>query len=260
MLRTTVLALSALALGGCVGSTGGDQFEFGAFARGAADARAPFVNGKGYTVTLARANVHIGAVYLNRAVPTSVSSNTSCTLSGIYVAEVTGPLEVDALSPEPQPFPASGEATADEARTAEVWLTGGDVNEPHDATVILDVAGDAERAGRSRPFEGRLSIGENRLEPAPPAEPGQRPICKERIVSPIAVDVTPARGEELALTLDPRRMFANVDFSELPAGDDGTLHFDDDPETATPASTNLYIGLRATSSVYEFAFEPGASR
>jgi hypothetical protein len=199
-------------------------------------------------------------VYLNRAVPTSVSSNTSCTLAGVYVAEVTSPLEVDALSTEPQLFAATGEATGDLARSGEVWLSGGDVNDPDDSTVILDVAGSAERAGTSAPFEGRLTIGENRLEPSPPAEPGQRPICKERIVSPIVVDVTPVRGERLALTIDPRSMFANVDFSELAPGEDGTLEFDDDPSTATPASTNLYIGLRATSSVYSFAFEPGASR
>lgn len=260
MLRAALVPLAALALGGCVGSTGGDLFEFDAFARGHADASLPFVNGKGYSVTLTRAHVQIGAVYLNRAVPTSVSSNTSCTLSGIYSAEVTSPLEVDALSTEPQPFPATGEATADEARTGEVWLTGGDVNAPDDPTVILDVAGTAERDGAAQPFEGALTIGENRLEPAPPEEPGQKPICKERIVSPIAIDVTPARGESLTLTVDPRSMFANVDFSELTPGDDGVLRFDDDPSTATPASTNLYIGLRATSSVYGFDFQPGAGR
>ncbi len=260
MLRALLLCCSAFALGGCVGSTGGDLFEFDAFARGHAGASAPFVNGKGYTVALTRAHVRVGAVYLNRAVPTSVSSNTSCTLAGIYVAEVTSPLEVDALSPEPQPFAASGEATSDTARTGEVWLTGGDVNEPDDPTVILDVAGSVQRGGTSLPFEGRLSIGENRVAPTPPAEPGQRPICKERIVSPIVVDVAPVRGEKLALTIDPRSMFANVDFSELTLGDDGILHFDDDPNTATPASTNLYIGLRATSSVYAIGFEPGAPR
>jgi len=260
MLRAILLCFSALALGGCVGSTGGDLFEFDAYARGHADATAPFVNGKGYTVTLARAHVRLGGVYLNRAVPTSVSSNTSCTLAGVYVAEVTSPLEVDALSPEPQPFPARGEATADVARTGEVWLTGGDVNNPDDATVILDVAGNAERDGTSAAFEGQLTIGENRAEPAPPEEPGQRPICKERIVSPIVVDVTPARGDKLVLTIDPRSMFANVDFSELEPGDDGNLQFDDDPNTATPASTNLYVGLRATSSVYDFAFERGGDQ
>jgi hypothetical protein len=260
MLRALLLCGSAFALGGCVGSTGGDLFEFDAFARGHADAGAPFVNGKGYTVALTRAHVRVGAVYLNRAVPTSVSSNTSCTLPGIYVAEVTSPLEVDALSSEPQPFVASGEATADGARTGEVWLTGGDVNDPEDPTVILDVAGSAERGATTQPFEGQLSIGQNRVAPTPPAEPGQRPICKERIVSPIVVDVAPRRGETLALTIDPRSMFANVDFSELAADGDGVLHFDDDPTTATPASTNLYVGLRATSSVYGIAFEPGARR
>jgi hypothetical protein len=260
MLRVLLLSFSGLALGGCVGSTGGDLFELDAFARGHADASVPFVNGKGYTVTLSRAQVRVGALYLNRAEPTSVSSNTSCTLAGIYVAEVKSSLVVDALSPDPQPFPAGGEATADVARTGEVWLTGGDVNDPDDSAVILDVAGSAERDGASASFDGRLSIGENRVAPAPSGEPGLRPICKERIVSPIVVDAAAARGERLVLSVDPRSMFANVDFSELVPGDDGTLHFDDDPATATPASANLYIGLRATSGVYGFAFEPGAGQ
>jgi hypothetical protein len=252
------LVLGVLALTGCVGTTGGDEFAFEAYARGPKDVSVPytFENGKGYTVALTRAHVLVGAAYLNRSMPTSVSSSTTCALPGAYVAEVTTPLEVDALSAELQPFPASGAATSDHARTGEVWLTGGDVNDPFDTTVILDVAGTTEVAGETRAFEGKLTIGENRLEPTPPAEPGLKPICKERIVSPVPVDLVPERGEHLTLAVEPAKMFANVDFSLLAADADGTLMFDDDPSTATPASTNLYIGLRASSGVYSFAFEP----
>lgn len=252
------VALVAVALTACVGTTGGEEFSFQAFARGPEGVSAPygFVNGKGYSVSLERARVHVGAVYLNRSAPTSVSASTSCTLAGIYSAEVPGALDVDALSAVPQPFPITGDATSDRARTGEVWLTGGDVNDPSDTTVILDVAGTAARDGESHAFEGKLTIGENRVQPTPPAEPGLKPICKERIVSPIAVDITPARGGHLTLAVEPAKMFANVDFSELTPNADGTLEFDDDPATATPASTNLYIGLRASSGVYSFRFEP----
>jgi hypothetical protein len=258
MTRIGWLAFTAVALTGCVGTTGGDEFSFQAFARGPEGVTVPytFENGKGYSVSLERARVHVGAVYLNRSVPTSVSASTSCTLAGIYSAEVPGALEVDALSDALQPFSVPGEATSDRSLTGEVWLTGGDINDPIDDTVILDVAGTASRDGQSHPFEGRLTIGENRLQPTPPAEPGLKPICKERIVSPIPVDVTPARGSHLTLAIEPAKMFANVDFSLLEPNDDGTLVFDDDPATATPASTNLYIGLRASSGVYSFSFEP----
>jgi hypothetical protein len=242
----------------CLGTTGGDTFDIQAYARGsgAASRGEPSTNGLGYSVTLSRALVHVGAVYLNPSVPTSVASDTTCTLPGVYVAEVPAALDVDALSAAPQPFPERGHATAELARAGEVWLTGGDVNEPDDATAILDVAGSAEKSGQTYPFAGTLTIGRNRVPPVPPELPGLKPICKERIVSPITVDATPERDGRLALSIDAARMFANVDFATLVPDADGTYRFDDDPDTATPASENLYIGLRATSGVYHFEFEP----
>jgi hypothetical protein len=118
------------------------------------------------------------------------------------------------------------------------------------------VAGVATRGGATYPFEGALTIGENRLEPTPPELPGLKPICKERIVTPIAVDATLTRGGQLTLTIDVARMFSNVDFSLLAAAPDGVLHFDDDPTTADAASRNLYVGLRASTGIYRFRFEP----
>ncbi|HEX5097886.1 MAG TPA: hypothetical protein VFV94_00225 [Polyangiaceae bacterium] len=260
MIRALHTALGALALAttACVGTTGGDTFSFEAFGRGAGTGTVdnPSVTGLGYTLALTRANVHVGALYLTRAARASVSSDTSCMLPGVYVAEVPFALELDALSTERQPFPALGQATAELAQAGEVWLTGGDVNDASDRTVILDVAGLAERDGTRFPFEGKLTIGENRLEPTPPELPGLKPICKERIVSPVPVRVTPERGLALTLTVDAARMFSNVDFSELAADADGIYHFDDDPSTSTPASENLYIGLRAASGIYTFGFEP----
>lgn len=253
----TLAALAVVATS-CVGTTGGDTFSFEAFGRGmgTGTSASPAVTGLGYTLVLTRARVHVGALYLNRAAPTSVSSDTSCTLSGVYVAEVPFALDLDALSTERQPFPALGQATAELAQAGEVWLTGGDVNDPSDSTVILDVAGVAERDGARFPFEGQLTIGENRLEPTPPALPGLKPICKERIVSPVPVQVTPERDRALVLTVDAARMFSNVDFAELAVDADGIFHFDDDPSSATPASENLYIGLRSASGVYHFGLEP----
>jgi len=259
-MRTTALplALAALLVTGCVGTTGGDTFSFDAFARGEGTGTvdAPYVNAHEYSIALSRAKVHVGAIYLNRSAPTSVSSDTSCLLSDVYVAEVPRALEVDALTTEPQRFPDLGQATQELAKTGEVWLTGGDVNDPNDSTVILDVRGIATKGGKEYPFEGALSIGENRLEPTPPELPGLKPICKERIVTPVPVDLALVRGGKLTLGIDVARMFSNVDFSLLTADENGVLHFDDDQETADAASRNLYVGLRSSTGIYRFTVEP----
>jgi hypothetical protein len=257
--RIALLAL-AIAEAGCVGTTGGDLLEFDAFAAGPEDAAAgasyAFVSGRDYQVSLTRARLHVGAVYMNQSVPTSVASDTSCTLAGTYVAEVTEGLDIDVLSPDLQRFPARGTATTTQARAGEVWLTGGDVDEESDPTVILDVAGTAEKDGASFPFEAALTIGQNRvIAPSDPAQPGARPICKQRIVTPIDLDITPSPGGRLVVRIDPRDWFGNVDFAGLePDPDDPPLYrFSDD--STNPPSKNLYNGLRANAGVYSFHWE-----
>jgi hypothetical protein len=247
-------------LPGCIGTTGSDLFEFEALAGGPSDATesglASFQTSRGYTVTLSRARLHIGAVYLNRSVPVSVSADTTCTLPGIYVAEVPAGVDVDLLSPDLQPFPVRGAATEEQARTGEVWLMGGDINAETDSTRILDIAGTAEHDGEAIPFEGSITIGENRVEaPSNPALPGQNPICKQRIVSPIPLELSIRRGGKLVLRADPRAYFTNVDFETLPppsvAG--GSRRFADGP--ANQASLNLYSGLRAAVGPYSFEWQ-----
>jgi len=247
-------ALPMLLTAGCVGSTGGESFQFDAYAAGPESARSgsyAFVNGRGYAVELSRARLHVGAVYLNSAVQTSVASDTSCTLAGIYVAEVTSGLDVDLLSGTLQRFPGRGSATSDRALSGEVWLTGGAIDAESDATVILDVAGVAAKDGTEYPFGGTLTIGQNRALPPPnPALPGARPICKQRVVTPIPLELTGTPGDELLLRVDPAGMFSNVDFSTLETAQDGGVRFADD--SRNQASDNLYNGLRASRGVYSF--------
>jgi hypothetical protein len=252
-----VLSTGAALAAGCIGTTGGELVEFDAYAAGPADAvegeSRRFETGRGYQVEVTRATLHIGALYLNKSRPTSVASDTSCTLAGIYVAEVPGGLDVDVLSPALQKFPVRGFATTERAPTAEVWLTGGDINAQSDSTVIAAVAGTAEKDGATYPFEGSITISENRLvTPSDPAQPGAKPICKERVVTPILVDITPSAGGRLVVRVDPAGWFQNVDFERLEESG-GVYRFRDDSEDQP--SDNLYSGIRAASGVYDFAWE-----
>lgn len=226
-MRSASVPLLWLALAAC-GSTGSGLVTFQAAAAGPGDAVAgqPLVfatPGYGYQVTLTRARVHVGALYLNRAVPISGAQAQACILPGIYVGQVTVPLDLDALSPAPQPFPILGEGTADEALTGQVWLFGTDVNATSDSTVLVDVAGIAVRGGTSYPFTGQLTVSENRESPVTnPALPGANPLCKLRIITPVRVDMVLGQGGTLLLRVDPRVWFDNIDFAQVPlAGDPG---------------------------------------
>jgi hypothetical protein len=198
----------------------------------------------------------VGAIYLNQSVPVSGAQATSCTLPGIYVGEVTEGVDVDALSPTPQPFPGQGRGTAEHAAAGEVWLTTGDVNAEDAPAAVVEVAGTADRDGVFFPFEGRVTIGKNRIAPPKdPATPGSSPICRQRIVSPIATDVSLHSGSTLLLRIDPRGWFVNVDFRDVPKVSDAPLYRFSD-ELAGGPSNSFYAGVRATSGVYTFGVVP----
>ena len=253
------------ACAGCVGTTGGDLFSFSAFAAGPEDAEAApggaysFRSGRGYDVSLTRARLHIGAVYLNKSVPSSVATNTSCALAGIYTAEVTTGLFVDVLSSAPQPFPEQGFATSERAPTGEIWLNGGDVNDLSDPTVILDVEGTAEKAGVAYPFQGQITISTNRAPIVDDAaQPGAHPICKQRIVTPIRTDIQPTSSGALLVRVNPRGWFGNVDFAALERVSDSPPLYRFTDSSEDPPSKNLYSGLRSSSEVYSFHWQDKA--
>jgi len=240
---------------GCVGSAGGDLFEFSAFAAGPTEANGSFEfeSGTEFHVSLTRAKLHIGAVYMNKTVQTSVSSDTSCTLAGIYVAEVTTGLDVDVLSGTPQPFPLPGFTTSDHAKTGEVWLIGEDPFGESDPTVILDVVGTATKGAETYPFEGAITMGKNQIiSPPPPQTPGKSPVCKLRIATPIPLDIVPRDGGSLLVRVDPRGWFGNVDFSKLEKKS-GVYRFKNSAEDQP--SANLAHGLVASIGSYVFTWE-----
>jgi hypothetical protein len=260
--------LAAFALSACGGTTGGGLVSFPAFASGPSGV-APgytFQVGFGYTIKLATAKMHIGAVYLTASIP--VNSVQSCIEPGRYVAEVTGPIDVDVLSDAPQAFTVQGDGTEDQAHTAEVWLTGGNVNATLDPTVIVTVTGTASRSSgafRNVPFQASVTISDNRELPvSDPSQPGLNPICKRRIVSGILVDTMVAPGSALYVEIDPAAWFNAVNFSQLDPVMTGTVAVSPPryqiPDTdfgttrGQAAGRNLFLGLTANSGVYSFGF------
>src|SRR5439155_4576547 len=154
--------LTAL-LAACGGTTGSNLVSFRAMVGGAADATVPvsFDTSAGYHVSLTRAQLLIGAVYLNQSTVNPEAGPAPCILPGIYVAEAFGPVTVDLLSPVLRAFPTLGKGTETPAKTAEVWLTGGDINAKTDPTVIFDATGIAMKGGTAYPFQATLTISDN---------------------------------------------------------------------------------------------------
>ncbi|NUP10468.1 MAG: hypothetical protein HOW73_30830 [Polyangiaceae bacterium] len=255
-----MLLAVAVVAASCNASTGGELIEFDAFAAGPEAASGGeayvFESPRGYTVTLRRAVLHVGAVYLNKSVQTSVGADTSCYLAGQYVAEVPGGFDVDVLEPTLQPFPVQGFATTDRAKTAEIWLSGGDIDAETDPTVVASVEGEATKDGETFPFDATITISESRVIPSTdPSQPGVNPICKQRIVTPIAVDLKPTDGGSLVVRIDPAGWFSNVEFDELELVDDDPPLYRFRDDSLDQPSRNLFNGLRANSGVYDVRWD-----
>ena len=255
------LAIAALILPACLGTTGSRIVSFQVEAAGPADAvdgqPLAFDTGRGWHVALTKATLHIGAVYLDESVPVSGAQDTSCILEGVYSGQETGALDVNVLSPDLQSFPTPGNGTADRAITGEVWLTGGDVNAADDSTTIVDVEGTASQAGLSYPFTASVTIGSNRtVASTNPALPGANPVCKQRIVAPIPVDLVPTDGGTLLVRVDPRGWFGDVDFSQMvQTGNSPPAYVIPDDDATQPGSA-LFAGVHASTGIYTFAWQP----
>jgi hypothetical protein len=259
-LATFIVAVAGFALAGCVGNTGGQTFTFPAAAAGPADATGgalAFSTG-GFDVTLSAATLHVGAVYLNQAAPVSGAQATDCYLTGTYVGEVPCALDVDLLNGTAQPFTSCPTLSVTEppALAEQVWLTGGDINDPSDTTTILSIAGTATGATDTFAFSGTVTIGPNHT-PSGNVTGGGDSICKQRIVSPIRQAITIAPTGGLLLRIDPRLFFVDVDLGQLPAdAATGDRVFSDDPGATGyfPTGQNLYANLRSVAP-YTFSWE-----
>ncbi len=267
-----------LALIGCGPSeTGGELVTFQPLASGLVGVHGStdFDTGSGYRVHLSAAKLHIGAIYLRLGQSNPGSANASCVGATTYGLQVPGPADVDVLSDELQPFTVQGNATSDLDQSAEIWLNGeqesvtsgngetsgrGDINAIDSTTIVASVAGVARKGDKAFPFEGSIRIGRDRLIPTSnPAQPGQNPICKLRIVSPIPVHIRPEAGGQLLLRVDPRPWLDSVEFATLLPGEDGTtLEIRDVSNGSGPdvaASRNFFSGVTgASADVYQFSW------
>jgi hypothetical protein len=242
----------------CGGTTGGTLVEFDARVVGPTvdnTGTYEFLSPLGYRVRLEAARIYIGAVYLNLSRPASVNSDTNCFLPGIYAAELTQGREFDLLRGTPIAFPARGNGTDEVAQIGELWLTSGAVDAPSDSTVVASFSGVAIRDGENYPFEGRVTISTNRLPPAQdPAQPGARPICKQRIVTPLDASFSVRDGGILEVHVDPAGWFRNVDFALLDLVSDSPPLYEFRDDSTNPPSLNLFTGLRASQGTYGLKF------
>ncbi len=239
-----VFAGAALVLGlvGCNGTTGDNLLAFSAYASGASGASEPFTAG-GFTIQLTAAKMHIGALYFDEAPPGTGSEGPECIASGVYAAQVPGPVEVDLLSETPQEFSVYGTGTEDTAQSWQVWLTDGDINEVN-TTDIVQLEGTATGSdGKAVSFGGVVTINSNRSHgSSDPAQPGDSPICKSRIVQIGGVNIAFQPGGTLYVTVDPRIWFTEqaepIDFTvgQLPVVTDPNC----DPDTASITEPQQY--------------------
>ena len=247
---SVIWSAAALLAAGCTGTTGDSLVTFAAAAAGATDATngLSFRTGRGFDVTLTKAILHVGALYLNQSMPVSGAQETNCVLPGTYVGEVTRGRDIDLLSSELQALPGQGEGTTVAARVGEVWLTGGPINALDDRTQILVVEGTVQRDKGPVAFQGTITIGKNRIVAvADPSQPGMNPICKQRIVSPIPVALAPRAAGTLLVRIDVKELFLSVDFAALGmlTSDPPIFGFSDGPRDQP--SISLYQALRSTA-------------
>jgi hypothetical protein len=117
--------------------------------------------------------------------------------------------------------------------------------------VIADITGTASKGAQVRPFSTTATISTaNRGDRSGSSTlPGSHPICKQRIVSPILVDLRPHEGGTLSIRVDTAAWFSTVDFDELPA--DGVLP----DNNANLASQHLIDGIRAATTAFHVSFQ-----
>lgn len=256
----------------CTSGTGSRRFAFEARIHGTAPATSgtyQFVNEKGWNIALHRATVTLGPVYLNVIPPlrdTSASiwdfvvrpawaEGQSHLGTGRVVGEVLSQVTFDALSTDVVKFPTAGTVTQEEVRTAEIWFLpepGTPADAAKLATVALDIAGSAERAGTIVNFRGELKLDDAWLSNQSPGTRGNLSLVDIRKVRGVPASFFPSEGGALELGFDVKRLLRGADFASL----DGDKSDADGTKVLSPGKagdqvmTNLYQGLHEVEQTY----------
>ncbi len=278
--RWSALALAlAFAPAGCASDTGETRFSFDARAGGIErPAHDPgsltFTNERGWTITLTKATVTFGPVYLNVAPPLrddglsrvldffvkpAWADGSDHLGAGRVVGEVLGQVTFDALSSELVDFPVTGSLAQERIRTAEVWFypkPGVAAETTKIGTPALDVAGSATKGQDTVRFRGALVLDDAWLPEATAGSRGTLSITEIRKVRGIPAAFYPTEGGRLEVRFDVEEPFRGADFSNLennPTDDDGTkvlVQSKSGNVTTDQVMTNLYQGLRSAKGTY----------
>jgi hypothetical protein len=265
------------AASGCAGDTGSQRFDFEARAGGKGAATTDghtFTNEKGWVISLTRANVTLGPVYLNVIPPLTDSSASLWSVfvrpvwaqaggshldTGRMVGEVLSQITFDALSAELVPFPSRGTMAQEAVRTAEIWFypaPGVSADATKIDTVALDVGGVATRESEKVRFRGQLILNDDWISEQTTGERGNQSITGIRKVRGVPATFFPTAGGQLELRFDVSRLFRGADFSSLEPNrtdQDGTKVLQQKQSASAnrdQVTTNLYQGLRETSGTY----------
>ena len=267
------VAMSGLQMGdtGC-GSTGSKRFAFEARAGGVereGDAPYTFTNANGWGITLTRANVTIGPVYVNVIAPLRSASlfrflpeahaDDLHLGGGRVVGEVLGQVTFDALSPLLVPFATTGTVTEEQVRSADIWFWPPPGTAPETTNVeapSVDLAGEAVRGTDRVPFRGALVLDEAWASDAQPGERSALPLSEVRKVRGVPSPFFPTEGGSLEIRIDVRALLRGADFSNLtsnPEDPDGTkilVQSKGSKVTTDQVMRNIFQGLRSSSGTY----------
>jgi hypothetical protein len=257
----------------CSGTTGSERFAFDARAGGIERAAGPysFVNEKGWSVTLTRANVTLGPLYLDTVpplsgqqgwlqralLPVAHAAGESHLGEGRVVGEVLAQVSFDALSPQLVPFGARGTIVSEQVRTAAPCFyppPGTAIETPKIDQVAVDLAGSAEKDGTTVAFRGALIFDDAWLPDPKPGSPGNQSMVSVRTVRGVPASFFPTSGGALELRMDVRRLFAGADFSSLdqsPEDPDGTkilVQSKTGKYTTDQVMRNVFAGTTATGT------------
>jgi hypothetical protein len=207
-----------LLLAACAASTGGARVNFDAVATPVDPSALVYTDDTtGWNVTLTRAEVAIGPLYLWSAKPTVTGSITIPGISSAYAGadeflagylrgEVLDQVAVDLLEGADVPV-GTGDGTAGESLSAELWL------EPPGDLELADTfqfAGQAEKDGVVVPFAGSLTIDDSVVD----SSGGQTAVLVRRIRG-IPLGGALADGSTLRLRIDATKWLAGADFADL---------------------------------------------